>query len=147
LVAIRHVRLPQSVVEWFGLPSRLLPEGFSAAAAALALMLALGLASVLKARLLCRLLDAPVQGWRWPLIWAAAAAAMVGWAVTRLPDPLQWLELTAGIPAILLTFGLVVWTRGFTHDDRALFRMKKGETATLPTPLGVTEPAAKPPSA
>jgi O-antigen/teichoic acid export membrane protein len=147
LLAIRHVRLPQPVVDWLGLPSRLLPEGFSAAAAALSLMVALGLASVLKARLLCRLLDAPVQGWRWPLIWAAAAAALVGWAFAQLPQPLQWLELALGIPAILVTFGLVVWRRGFTHDDRVLFRMGKGEKAALPTPLGVTEADAKPPAA
>jgi hypothetical protein len=30
-----------------------------------------------------------------------------------------------GIPLILLSYGLVIWRRGFTHDDRALFRMKR----------------------
>ena len=50
------------------------------------LMLALGLASILKARLLCRLLDAPVQGWRWPLVWAAAAAVAVGYFFTPCPS-------------------------------------------------------------
>jgi O-antigen/teichoic acid export membrane protein len=122
------------------------PEGWQAAGAAMALMLALGMSSVLKARLLCRLLDAPVQGWRWPLVWAAAGAAIVGWLFTELPQDLQWVELALGIPAILLTFGAIVWRKGFTHDDRVLFRMKKGEEPSLPTPLGVTEPGAKPPA-
>jgi O-antigen/teichoic acid export membrane protein len=121
------------------------PEGWQAAGAALGLAVALGLGSILKARLLCRLLDAPVQGWRWPLVWAAAAAVMVGVGFTWLPPSLEWVELAFGIPAILFTFGFVVWKRGFTHDDRALFRMKKGEKPELPTPLGVTPPGAEPP--
>lgn len=122
------------------------PESWQAAAAALGLAIALALASVLKARLLSRILQAPVQGWRWPLIWAGAAAVAVGAAVTALPPSLEWVELASGIPAILLAFGLVVWRRGFTHDDRVLFRMKKGETPELPTPLGVTPPGAEPPA-
>jgi O-antigen/teichoic acid export membrane protein len=107
-------------------------QAWQAAGAALALALALGMASVLKARLLCRLLDAPVQGWRWPLVWAAAAATLVGTLVTLLPRPLEWIELAFGVPAILGAFGLVVWYRGFTAEDRVLFRMQRGETATLP---------------
>ena len=110
------------------------PQAYQAAGAALALGLALGLASILKARLLCRLLDAPVQGWRWSLIWAAAAATLVGFALTLLPPGLGWVELTLGIPLILLTFGFVVWKRGFTAEDRALFRPHKGEEPTLPPP-------------
>ena len=118
------------------------PEAYQAAAAAVALMLALGLASVLKARLLCRLLDAPVQGWRWPLIWAAGGAVLVGSLFTALPREWEWAELAFGMPVILLTFGTIVWKRGFTHDDRALFRMKKGETIepALPPPPGVLPP-------
>jgi hypothetical protein len=57
------------------------------------------------------------------------------------------MELALGIPAVLLTFGFVVWKRGFTHDDRVLFRMKKGEKPELPTPLGITPPGAEPPRA
>jgi O-antigen/teichoic acid export membrane protein len=121
------------------------PEGWQAAGAALALALALGLGSILKARLLCRLLDAPVQGWRWPLLWAAAAAIAVGAGFTWLPPRFEWLQLALGIPAILFVFGFVVWKRGFTHDDRVLFRMKKGEKPEYPTPLGVTPPDAEPP--
>ncbi len=116
------------------------PEAYQAAAAALALALALGMASVLKARLLCRLLDAPVQGWRWPLIWAAAAAGLVGMLFTWLPSSLEWVELAVGIPAILATFGAIVWKRGFTREDRALFRMREGEEATLPPPRGALPP-------
>jgi O-antigen/teichoic acid export membrane protein len=132
---------------------RLLPlppasvQPYQAASAAAALMLALGLASVLKARLLCRLLDAPVQGWRWPLVWAAAAAVIVGYGFTALPQSLEWVELAFGIPAILGAFGIVVWWKGFTHDDRVLFRMKKHEAPELPPPPGVTPPGAAPPAA
>ena len=110
------------------------PQAYQAAGAAVALALALGLASVLKARLLCRLLDAPVQGWRWSLIWAAAAAVAVGAGFTLLPQRFEWIELTIGIPAILLAFFFVVWKRGFTHEDRALFRKQGPEEPTLPPP-------------
>ncbi|CAA9526798.1 MAG: Membrane protein [uncultured Sphingosinicella sp.] len=113
------------------------PIGFQAAGPAIALMLALALASVLKARLLSNLLGAPVSGWRWPLVWAAAAASVVGYGAVLLPE---WMELAIGIPLILGTFGFVVWKRGFTHEDRVLFRMKKDEDPTLPTP-----PEAAPP--
>jgi O-antigen/teichoic acid export membrane protein len=124
-----------------------LTQAFQAAGAAMALMLALGLASVLKARLLGRLLDAPVQGWRWPLIWAAAGATIVGWAFTALPHRLEWVELAFGVPSILAAFGAIVWTKGFTAEDRALFRMKKPEEPELPPPPGVTAPGAEPPPA
>ena len=53
---------------------------------AVALMLSLGLAAIVKARLLSRLLDAPVSPWRWQLIWAAAAAALVGQARSACPN-------------------------------------------------------------
>jgi O-antigen/teichoic acid export membrane protein len=124
-------------MKWLGWP-----EGFQAAGAAMALALALGLASILKARLLCRLLDAPVQGWRWPLVWAAGGAVLVGWGFTALPQSLEWVELAIGIPVILATFGIIVWRRGFTHDDRVLFRMKKGESEeiSLPPPPGALPP-------
>jgi O-antigen/teichoic acid export membrane protein len=122
-----------------------LPPAYQAAGAAIGLMLALGLASVLKARLLCRLLGAPVQGWRWPLIWAAAGASLVGWAFTALPHRLEWAELAFGVPAILAAFGAIVWIKGFTSEDRALFRMRKPEAPEIPPPPGVTPPGADPP--
>ena len=91
------------VAEWPADPAR--REAFQAAAAALALILALGLASVLKSNLLAHLLGAPVQGWRWSLIWAAAAAILVGYGFTALPRAFEWTELVLGIPLILFAFG------------------------------------------
>ncbi len=101
---------------------------------AVALLLALGFAAVVKSRLLHRLLGAPVSGWRWPLIWASGAAVVTGWLFTLLPARLEWLELSAGIPAILLAFGLVVWTKGFGPADRELFRMRRSEIEELAMP-------------
>jgi O-antigen/teichoic acid export membrane protein len=112
-------------------------QAYQAAGAALALALALALASILKARLLCRLLGAPVQGWRWSLIWAGAAALLVGLAFLALPRRFEWIQLAFGAPAILLTFGLMVWYRGFTPEDRTLFRKHGAEDAALPA----SEPA------
>jgi O-antigen/teichoic acid export membrane protein len=107
-------------------------QAYQAAGAALALALSLALASILKARLLGRLLGAPVQGWRWSLIWAGAAAILVGLAFMALPRRFEWIQLAIGAPAILLTFGTMVWYRGFTQEDRALFRKHGAETPTLP---------------
>lgn len=100
-----------------------LPPLYVGAMPAIALMVSLGLMSVLKARLLSKLLDAPVGVWRWPLVWASAAAVLVFSAFSYLPE---WTELTLGIPAIMLAYGVVIWKRGFGDDDRALFR-KAGE--------------------
>lgn len=98
-----------------------LPELTAAAAPAVALLLALGMASILKARLLSRLLEAPVSGWRWALLPAVLVAVIVGNLATYIPE---WGELAFGIPAILLSYCLVIWYRGFGPDDRVLFRMK-----------------------
>jgi signal transduction histidine kinase len=81
--------------------------------------------------LLSRLLGAPVSAWRWPLIWAAAAGAIVGRIMIELPE---WAELLFGIPAILAAFGAVLWTRGFGPGDRELFRMNKAEVRELQLP-------------
>ena len=74
-----------------------------------------------------------VNGWRWPLIWAAAAGTVAGYLSTLLPE---WAELLFGIPAILLAFGAILWTKGFGPQDRELFRMKKADIEDLrvPTP-------------
>ena len=113
-------------------------EGWSpmavATGPAMALLLALGFAAVAKSRLLHKLMDAPVAGWRWTLVWAAAAAAVVGYICTLLPPELEWLELIGGIPAILFAFGLVIWTKGFGPEDRELFRMGKDEIEELSLP-------------
>ncbi len=90
-----------------------------AGAVALALMLALGFASVTKAWLLGRILGTPVNSLRWALVWATGGAAVLGWGATRLPE---WAELLVGVPVILGIYGWLIWTRGFGPTDRALFR-------------------------
>ncbi|WP_156894070.1 lipopolysaccharide biosynthesis protein [Erythrobacter cryptus] len=96
-----------------------LGKGYEAAAAAGALMIALATSSLVKALLLSRLLGAPVNNWRWALIHAAAAAVVVGFVFTLLPE---WIELLLGIPAVLATYGWVIWQRGFDESDKVLFR-------------------------
>jgi O-antigen/teichoic acid export membrane protein len=132
-----------SVALIYAMRERGWPEAYQAAGPAVALMLALALASILKARLLRRILDAPVQGWRWPLVWAAAAATVVGYAFTSLPPSYEWAELTFGIPLLLITFGIIVWKHGFTEEDRVLFKLRKGEVVepSLPPPPGASPPA------
>ena len=98
------------------------PPNYQAAGPAIALMVSLGITSVLKSRLLSHLLDAPVSGWRWPLIWAAAAAIAVGTAFTSLPHRFEWAELVFGLPAIALSYAYVLWRYAFGPEDRALFK-------------------------
>lgn len=114
-----------------------LPLKVQAVGPAMALPLALGFAAVMKARLLSKLLGAPVSPWRWALGWAVAAGAVVGYVATQVPE---WLELVVGMPAILLSYGAVIWIKGFTKEDRVLFRLKKGEQPELPAP-GTTRQA------
>ena len=111
-----------------------LSDYYRAAGAALSLMLALGIMSLAKAWLLSRILGHPVNNWRWALVWAAAPAVVVGFLATLLPE---WAELSLGIPAILLTYGFVIWHKGFGPEDRVLFRRNLGgdaaeETGTTP---------------
>lgn len=101
-------------------------EPFKAAAAAIALMLALGAASLVKALLLSRIIGQPINPFRWPLVWAVAPAVLVGWLATFLPE---WAELALGVPAILATYGLVIWKRGFGPEDRLLFTKDKASEA------------------
>jgi O-antigen/teichoic acid export membrane protein len=107
------------------------PPNYQAAMPAVALMLSVGLTSIIKSRVLGRLLAAPVNPWRWPLVWAALAAIVVGTLFTRLPKRLEWLELAAGEPAIAATYLLILWRWAFTPADRALFA-KKPEGVTMP---------------
>ena len=93
---------------------------YRAAMAGAGLMVALGTASLIKSRLLARILGQSINNWRWPLIWAAFPAAFVGWASTRyLPE---WAELAFGSPATLATYGFIIWHWGFGPEDRMLFR-------------------------
>ena len=96
-----------------------LPETWKAAAAAAALMIALGTASVVKSLLLGRILGERINNWRWTLVVAAAPAIIVGWLATKLPE---WAELAFGVPAILLAYGWIIWRYGFGPEDRVLFR-------------------------
>jgi hypothetical protein len=121
----------------FAMRSLHFPVMWQATAPAIALVLALGFAAVTKSRLLCHILQARVNGWRWPLVWAAGAGAVVGYGATLLPE---WAELLFGIPAIMIAFGAVLWTKGFGPEDRELFRMTKGDVADLQVPApGTTE--------
>ena len=108
-----------------------LPLMWQATGPAIGLMLSLGFAAIAKSRLLHRILGARVSGWRWPLIWAAAAAMVVGQLVILLPE---WAEIIFGIPAILGAFGAILWVKGFGPEDRELFRMKKEDIEELSLP-------------
>jgi O-antigen/teichoic acid export membrane protein len=106
-----------------------LPELWRAAGAALALMVALGVSSLTKAIMLSRILGEKINNWRWPLLWAVAAAVVIGQLVIRLPE---WAELVFGIPAILGAYGWIIWRRGFGPEDRVLFRRSKAKAAECP---------------
>ncbi len=106
-------------------------DGWRAALAAAALMLALGTSSVIKALMLSRILGESINNWRWALVWAAAAAVVVGQVVILLPE---WMQLVFGIPVLLGVYGWLVWTRGFGPEDRVLFTRKVTEEVP-PVPL------------
>jgi len=97
-----------------------LGELYNAAAAAAALMLSLGFASLAKARLLSGILGERINNWRWSLVWAAAPAVVLGWVATRYMP--EWAELAFGIPAILSVYMAMIWRYGFGPEDRVLFR-------------------------
>jgi O-antigen/teichoic acid export membrane protein len=107
------------------------PPNWQAAGPAISLMLSLALTSILKARLLSRLTQASVSPLRWPLVWAALAAIVVGSLFTALPKRLEWVELVFGIPAIAAVYFLILWRYAFRPADRALFT-KVPVKATLP---------------
>ena len=106
-----------------------LGELYRDAAAAAALMLALLVASVIKARMLAGFLEQPINNWRLPLVGAALAAGAVGAGVVRfLPE---WAQLLPGIPLILGVYGWLIWHKGFGPDDRVLFRRNVGGGAAV----------------
>ena len=108
------------------------PLAWQATGPAVALTLSLGFASIAKSRLLAKTLGARVSGWRYTLLWAAAAGIVVGIPVRLFLPPLA--QLIVGIPAIMAAFGAVLWTKGFGPEDRVLFRMNKGEVEELQLP-------------
>jgi len=106
-----------------------LPAAFQATGPAIALCVALAFASIAKSWLLKKQLRAPVNGWRWDLAWATAAGVVVGAAVRYfLPETLQ---LIIGVPAIMIAFFAVLWTKGFGPEDRELFKLRKNEVQEL----------------
>jgi O-antigen/teichoic acid export membrane protein len=108
------------------------PIMWQATGPAIALALALAFAAIVKARLLSRILGDRVSGWRWSLMWAAGAAAVIGYGVIHLP---YWFEVFVGIPAILAAFGAVLWFKGFGPEDRELFKMRKSEIEDMSLPV------------
>ena len=108
------------------------PTNFQAAGPAVALMLSLGLTSLIKATLLGRILGTSVSPWRWPLVWAALAAIAAGSVFTALPHRFEWMELAFGEPAIAATYLWILWRYAFGPADRALFAKRPKEEPTLP---------------
>ena len=132
-IVMLGVQIALSFLLILGMRALAWPPNYQAAGPAVALMLSVGMTSIVKARLLRRILDAPVSPWRWPLIWAAIAAILVGTIFTSLPDGYRWMELVFGVPAIAATYLFVLWRWAFGPADRALFsKMPSAEEATLP---------------
>ena len=108
------------------------PLIWQAAAPAIALMLSVGLGSIVKAWLLQRLLGASVVPFRWALFLAAAVAAAVGSVATRW---VEWAELIVGVPLIAISYLLVLWRFAMTPEDALLLTRKKpvnAESAASP---------------
>jgi len=106
-----------------------MPPSYQATGPAIGLCVALVFSSVAKARLLHKELGAPVSGWRWDLLWSAAAGIVVGIIVHYFLA--GFLQLIIGVPAIMLAFGAVLWTKGFGPEDRELFKLRKSEVQDL----------------
>ncbi len=102
-----------------GLRSRGFGEGWQSAGVASALVVSLGLGSLIKSRMARRELGAPVSVWRWQILIAVSAVIVAGQVFIRLP---QWIELAVGIPAMLALYCWIIWTRAFRDEDRILFR-------------------------
>ena len=105
------------------------PPSWQATGPAMALCMALAFASITKSWLLKRQLKEPVSGWRWDLVWATASGVIVGFGV-RYFLPQSW-QLFLGVPAIMVAFFAVLWTKGFGPEDRELFKLRKSEVKEL----------------
>jgi O-antigen/teichoic acid export membrane protein len=98
---------------------------YQGAAVACGLMISLGLGSLIKAQFLSQLLGQKIRVWRWALLSAVAASALLGVAIVSVPARFEWVELTLGIPAILGLYSWIIWRWGFGPEDRVLFRKKR----------------------
>ena len=110
---------------------------YQATGPAIGLCVALAFASATKASLLKKELQAPVSGLRWDLAWATSAGFVVGAGVHYLLP--QTLQLIIGVPAIMIAFFAILWTKGFGPEDRELFRMRKDEVQELRDGEGAAE--------
>ena len=102
------------------------PTAYQAAGPAVALMASVAITSVVKSRFLNHLLEHPVSGFRWPLVWAGLAAFAVGSIFTSLPKRFEWTELVFGVPAIAGVYAFVIWRWAFGAEDRTLFKKLPG---------------------
>jgi O-antigen/teichoic acid export membrane protein len=94
-------------------------QPYRVAAAAGALMLALGFASFAKARLLARILGHPINNWRWSLLWGLLPAGAFGTiAILSLPE---WAGMIIGIFGTLAVYLWFIWRNAFGPEDRTLF--------------------------
>ncbi len=107
------------------------PVIWQATGPAVALAFTLTLGSVIKARLLSRLLRANVSGLRWSFLFAIGTSALVGAAFTALPQEYEWAELILGIPAMLAAYFFVIAKWALGPEDRTLFQ-KLPAAASLP---------------
>jgi hypothetical protein len=98
---------------------------YQGGAVACGLMISLGLGSLIKAQFLSQLLGQKIRVWRWALLSAVAASALLGVAIVSVPARFEWVELTLGIPAILGLYSWIIWRWGFGPEDRVLFRKKR----------------------
>ncbi|MFL9840248.1 lipopolysaccharide biosynthesis protein [Sphingomonas sp. ST-64] len=103
-----------------------------AAGPAVALALTLALGSTIKCWMLSRLTKASVFSLRPGFVAAIVVAGLVGWGFTRLPHELEWLELSAGVPAIFLVYFAIIGKWAFGPEDRQLFKKMPKSEPTLP---------------
>lgn len=99
---------------------------------AMALVLTLALGSTIKCWMLARITGASVFSLRPGFIAAIVVAGAVGWAFTRLPHRLEWLELSVGVPAICIAYFAVIGKWAFGPEDRQLFKKMPKSEPTLP---------------
>ncbi|QIG78661.1 lipopolysaccharide biosynthesis protein [Stakelama tenebrarum] len=109
-----------------------LSEIWQAAAPAAALAISLTCGSLIKARMLSKILGAPAAEIRWPFVWAVLAGSIVAWTFTKLPPEYEWAQLSVGIPVTLIVYFFVILVWAFGPADRALFKKTGKETPTLP---------------
>lgn len=103
---------------------------YQAAGPAVALAFTLAIGSTIKCWMLARMTKASVFSLRPGFIAAIMVGGAVGWAFTRLPPHLEWVELSVGVPAIFVVYFAVIGKWAFTEEDRKLFKkLPKEESA------------------